>query len=217
MNLSSVLAGILLALLVALAEARDFYAILGVAKTDTTSQIKKAFRNLAMKYHPDKNKEKDAESKFREIVEGTAFKQISQQILMRIRIFFKIAYEVLSDPEKRKAYDSTGNENYDSSGHHSHHHHKQDFNYNEFFKEFDEAMKAHHARHNAAHARAHAEHMRRHAEQVKNAGFSFDGLFDDIFNIEDEGFGAGGGEGGSDLHTFGNGESFFEESRIFEY
>jgi DnaJ-class molecular chaperone len=70
MNLSSVLAGVLLAIFAILVEAKDYYAILGVSKTDSTSQIKKAFRNLAMKYHPDKNKEKDAEDKFREIVEG---------------------------------------------------------------------------------------------------------------------------------------------------
>ncbi len=125
---------------------------------------------------------------------------------------------MLSDPDKRKAYDSGGGHGFDSSGHHSHQHHRQDFNYNEFFKEFDEAMKEHQARHNAAHERAHAEHMRRHHEHVKKTfggGFNFDGLFDDIFNIDgDEFF---GGAGDSDLNTFGDGDSFFEESKFNQF
>lgn len=49
---------------------KDYYKILGVPRDAKDRQIKKAFRKLAVKYHPDKNKEKDAESKFREIAEG---------------------------------------------------------------------------------------------------------------------------------------------------
>ena len=51
--------------------AQDYYEMLGLKKGATDKQIKRAFRKLALKYHPDKNKEKDAEIKFREIAKGT--------------------------------------------------------------------------------------------------------------------------------------------------
>jgi curved DNA-binding protein len=66
----------------------DYYKVLGVDKKVTDEELKKAYRKLAMKYHPDKNKgNKDAESKFKEISE---------------------AYAVLSDKEKRRQYDEFG-------------------------------------------------------------------------------------------------------------
>lgn len=67
--------------------AKDYYSILGVSKNAKDEEIKKSFRKLAVKYHPDKNPGKEAEEKFKEINE---------------------AYEVLSDPEKRKKYDRYG-------------------------------------------------------------------------------------------------------------
>lgn len=67
---------------------KDYYSVLGVSKTATQAEIKKAYRKLAVKYHPDKNKgNKQAEEKFKEIAE---------------------ANDVLSDPEKRKKYDELG-------------------------------------------------------------------------------------------------------------
>ena len=68
--------------------AKDYYAALGLEKTASADQIKKAYRKLAMKYHPDKNPDdKKAEERFKELTE---------------------AYAVLSDPEKKKQYDQFG-------------------------------------------------------------------------------------------------------------
>lgn len=67
---------------------KDYYATLGVKKTATPEEIKKSFRKLALKYHPDRNPgDKAAEARFKEISE---------------------AYEILSDPEKRRKYDQYG-------------------------------------------------------------------------------------------------------------
>jgi curved DNA-binding protein len=68
-------------------EYKDYYKALGVARTASPEDIKKAYRQLARKYHPDLNKETGAEARFKEINE---------------------ANDVLSDPEKRKAYDELG-------------------------------------------------------------------------------------------------------------
>lgn len=66
----------------------DYYEILGVERTATADEIKKAFRQMALKYHPDRNPgDKDAEEKFKKVAE---------------------AYDVLRDPEKRQRYDQFG-------------------------------------------------------------------------------------------------------------
>jgi molecular chaperone DnaJ len=71
-----------------MAKKKDFYEVLGVNRDASDEEIKKAYRKLAMKYHPDRNPDsKEAEEKFKEIKE---------------------AYEILSEPDKRRAYDTYG-------------------------------------------------------------------------------------------------------------
>lgn len=67
--------------------AKDLYNVLGVAKNATVEEIKKAYRKLALQYHPDRGGGKDTEAKFKEVNE---------------------AYQILSDPQKRQQYDQFG-------------------------------------------------------------------------------------------------------------
>ncbi|MEK7559461.1 MAG: DnaJ C-terminal domain-containing protein [Patescibacteria group bacterium] len=73
----------------------DYYKTLGVTKTATADEIKKAYRKLALQYHPDRNKTKDGDKKFKEVT---------------------AAYEVLSDPQKRQTYDQFGHQAFTQGG-----------------------------------------------------------------------------------------------------
>ena len=76
-----------------MADKRDYYEVLGVDKSVNDEDLKRAYRKLAMQYHPDRNPDnKEAEAKFKEINE---------------------AYAVLSDAEKRKKYDTYGHAAFD--------------------------------------------------------------------------------------------------------
>ena len=72
-------------------KAKDYYKILGIGKNATNNKIKKAYKNLARKYHPDLNKDAKAEEKFKEVNE---------------------AFQILNDKDKRREYDLLGNEGY---------------------------------------------------------------------------------------------------------
>lgn len=79
-----------------MSESKDYYSTLGVEKNANADEIKKAYRKLAMQYHPDRNPDnKEAEQKFKTISE---------------------AYAVLSDPEKRQKYDTYGSAAFDGNG-----------------------------------------------------------------------------------------------------
>jgi len=92
--------------------SKDYYKTLGVQKDASPDAIKKAFRKLAMEYHPDRNPDnKDAEAKFKEVSE---------------------AYEILSDEKRRKQYDQYGSDSFKRSGfHHS--------NARDFYSNFQES------------------------------------------------------------------------------
>ncbi len=75
-----------------MASKRDYYEILGIDKTASAAEIKKAYRKMALEFHPDKNKAAGAEEKFKEINE---------------------AYQVLSDPQKKAKYDQFGHSAFD--------------------------------------------------------------------------------------------------------
>jgi molecular chaperone DnaJ len=95
---------------------KDYYNILGVDKSASEDEIKKAYRKLAMKYHPDKNNgDKASEEKFKEAAE---------------------AYDILSTPDKKKNYDTTGSPNASPFGGGGQHQYGHGFNMEDIFSQF---------------------------------------------------------------------------------
>lgn len=90
----------------------DLYAILGVSETASEQEIKKAYRALAVKLHPDKNPDQDTTEKFKQVNE---------------------AYDTLSDPQKRSQYDQQRRMGANAHMHWQHHHHFQDHNLQDLF------------------------------------------------------------------------------------
>jgi len=167
---------------------KDYYKLLGVGKTATDADIKRAFRKLAMKYHPDRNKEPNAESTFREIAE---------------------AYEVLSDPSKRRQYDQFGDSTFSQGGNSGFGGSGFNFDFSSFFKEFDESFNA----------------RRQGGRQGGGHKFKFGDSFfnfDDLWNDQDGLFGrqAGGNHkpkhpGGGGMFDFDFGDMFGAASSMF--
>lgn len=80
---------LVLLVIVSVLAGKDYYKILSVSRTASQAEIKKAYRKLSLKYHPDKNPAPDAAERFAEI---------------------SVAYDTLSDPDKREAYNRGGEE-----------------------------------------------------------------------------------------------------------
>ncbi|XP_076862906.1 dnaJ homolog subfamily B member 9 [Brachyhypopomus gauderio] len=138
---------------------KDYYEILGVPKDASERQIKKAFHKLAMKYHPDKNKKPEAETKFREIAE---------------------AYETLSDVKRRQDYDQTrtGPFSRTRAREDGQFHQPFSFNFEDMFGDSD--VFGHHKRHFETHFQAHEEARRRHSRHF-HGSFGDANLFEDMF------------------------------------
>jgi DnaJ-class molecular chaperone len=121
------------------AHSYDFYKRLGVSSTVSPKQLKQAFRRAALYYHPDKNKDDDAEVQFRNVYE---------------------AYETLVNPDTRRAYDAAGPQTPPPTNNNNNNQQQQQqqqqqqapprdfkFDYHEFYRTFDEAMAKHHEEH----------------------------------------------------------------------
>lgn len=148
---------------------KNYYKSLGIDRGATDREIKKAFRKLALKYHPDKSSEPGAEAKFREIAE---------------------AYEVLRDPEKRRQYDQMGHANFSrNSGHRPSQPNFDDLfrDFDDLFKEFGD-MEGHFKQHFASH-KMHHEHGGGAFEFGQD--IKFEELFDSPFMHGFDMFGSG--------------------------
>ena len=164
---------------------KDYYKVLGVERDASAREIKKAFRNLALKYHPDKNPDKDTSKKFRQIAE---------------------AYEILRDEDKRRQYDQNGHNAWGGSS--SDGFKPGNFNFDDLFKDFDDDffgdLKGHFSQHFGSHKMAH-----------ESAGGHFDMgdvNFEEFFNSP---FGKHNDDHmfGKDINMFGNMNNIKKESR----
>ncbi|XP_064633349.1 dnaJ homolog subfamily B member 9-like isoform X2 [Lineus longissimus] len=140
----------------------DFYNLLGVTRGANTKEIKKAFRKMALKYHPDKNKkDPEAEKKFVEIAK---------------------AYETLVDPEKRKIYDRYGEQGLKDNQNGGGGSPFGDFNFDDFFKGFDSFHDKQHQEHHKNFGGFNFEDI--FGDDSNGDGF---GSFDSFFGDHDSG------------------------------
>ncbi|XP_027019589.1 dnaJ homolog subfamily B member 9 [Tachysurus fulvidraco] len=150
---------------------KDYYEILGVPKDASERQIKKAFHKLAMKYHPDKNKSPDAESKFREIAE---------------------AYETLSDSKRRQEYDQMRSNPFSREGTQGtrggQFHQPFSFNFEDMFKDFDIFGQPTQSQHNKQHFESHFQaHKEAHRSSYENSfGGDMFNMFSDFFSFNEQ-------------------------------
>ncbi|XP_063607968.1 dnaJ homolog subfamily B member 9-like isoform X3 [Penaeus indicus] len=169
-----VTAVLLVALAVLASCAKDYYDVLGISRKATDREIKKAFRKLAVQYHPDKNKEPGAEEKFREIAE---------------------AYEVLSDEDKKREYDHMGHSAYSqksAGGGGGHHNHAFHFNFDDLFKDFEFDSDFGNFADFGHFGDFHTDHMRRHQQAHNRAHF---GGQAHVFQQQQKRFSSGGSGG----------------------
>lgn len=187
----------------------DLYKLLDVEKTATQHEIKKAFRRLALQYHPDKNSDEGAEEQFKKIV---------------------AAYEILGDENARKKYDQFGHTGSGFSGFEGF----GKFDVSSFFKQFDEQFKQFNQfaqefakgfqSRNRDRDRKRAERAEKRKNKGSNFNFNLDDLFSDIdfdeFNLFSKLKKTDDGDANKDRksnedsieredHGYGDGDSFF--------
>uniref|UniRef100_U5EYH9 Putative dnaj protein n=1 Tax=Corethrella appendiculata TaxID=1370023 RepID=U5EYH9_9DIPT len=187
----------------------DYYKVLEISKTATEAEIKKAYKKLALKWHPDKNPDNPEES-------NRKFKEISE------------AYEVLSDEKKRRIYDQYGKEGLvGNTDRYQSRHRRHNGHYNEFetfggfpftfrdpedvFREFfggpfEDIFRIHH---HAQHYNNNRHHRNSHPQNIISSPFmspfmSFN-LMDDFFNMDGGPRGGGGGFQSLSEFSVGNG------------
>ncbi|XP_013791028.1 dnaJ homolog subfamily B member 9-like [Limulus polyphemus] len=134
---------------------KDLYEILGIKQNASEQEIRKAFRRLAAKYHPDKNKKENAEEVFTEIVQ---------------------AYEILSDRDKKKQYDKFGMAAFENGGDD---YGSESFDFSDFFTHFD-AFNFHNGHENHNH-----ERNGYRFQFGSGKSFNFDDIFTDMHAEEE--------------------------------